>query len=154
MYFHFRAFLEYLQLFFNPVYPFDFFVIISPFPYFAPKSRCLPCIWLLVCLRPFFPYLLLEFSFVVLVLFCLYCLALSRYLFSFPSLLSTILFISSSSNFCFNCAGGCPRGEMVKAMDCGIVVREFVLQVRYYIHFRANTIGKGMNPLSSQLWVK
>ena len=23
---------------------------------------------------------------------------------------------------------GCPRGVMVKAMDCGIVVREFVLQ--------------------------
>ena len=39
---------------------------------------------------------------------------------------------------------GCPRGVMVKAMDCGIVVREFVLQSRYYIHFRANTLG---NPL-------
>ena len=34
-----------------------------------------------------------------------------------------------------------------KAMDCGIVVREFVLQSRYYVHFRANTLGKGMNPL-------
>ena len=43
--------------------------------------------------------------------------------------------------------GGCPRGVMVKAMDCGIVVREFVLQSRYYVHFRANTLGKGMNPL-------
>ena len=42
---------------------------------------------------------------------------------------------------------GCPRGVMVKAMDCGIVVREFVLQSHYYIHFRANTFGKGMNPL-------
>ena len=42
---------------------------------------------------------------------------------------------------------GCPRGVMVKAVDCGIVVREFVLQSRYYIHFRANTLGKGMNPL-------
>ena len=39
------------------------------------------------------------------------------------------------------------RGVMVKAMSCGIVVREFVLQSRYYIHFRANTLGKGMNPL-------
>ena len=28
---------------------------------------------------------------------------------------------------------------MVKAMDCGIVVSEFVLQSRYYSHFRANT---------------
>ena len=42
---------------------------------------------------------------------------------------------------------GCPRGVMVKAMDYGIVVHEFVLQSRYYVHFRANTLGKGMNPL-------
>ena len=50
--------------------------------------------------------------------------------------------------------GGCPRGVLVKAMDCGIVVRKFVLQSRYYVHFRANTLGKGMNPLISlQLWV-
>ena len=40
----------------------------------------------------------------------------------------------------------CPRGVMIKAMNCGIVVREFVLQSRYYVHFRANTLGKGMNP--------
>ena len=43
--------------------------------------------------------------------------------------------------------GGCPRSVMVKAMDCGIVVSEFVLQSHYYIHFRANTLGKGMSPL-------
>ena len=43
------------------------------------------------------------------------------------------------------------RGVMVKAIDCGIVVSEFVLQSRYYVLFRANTLGKGMNP---QLWVK
>ena len=36
---------------------------------------------------------------------------------------------------------------MVKAMDCGIVVREFVLQSRYYVHFRTNTLGKSMNAL-------
>ena len=42
---------------------------------------------------------------------------------------------------------GSPRGVMVKAMDCGIVVREFVLQSCYYVHFRANIPGKGMNPL-------
>ena len=36
---------------------------------------------------------------------------------------------------------------MVKAMDCGIVVSKFVLQSRYYIHFWANTLVKGMNPL-------
>ena len=49
---------------------------------------------------------------------------------------------------------GCLGDVIVKAMDCGIVVNEFVLQSRYYVHFRANTLGKGMNPLSSQLWVK
>ncbi len=44
---------------------------------------------------------------------------------------------------------------MVKAMDCEIVARAFKLQSRYYVHFWANTIGKGMNPpLSYQLWVK
>ena len=37
--------------------------------------------------------------------------------------------------------------HFIKAMNCGIVVREFVLQSRYYVHFRANTLGKGMNPL-------
>ena len=44
---------------------------------------------------------------------------------------------------------------MVKAMDYGIVVSEFELQARNYIHFRANTLEKGIeHPLSSQLWVK
>ena len=42
---------------------------------------------------------------------------------------------------------GCPRGVMVKAMDSRIVVREFVLQSRYCVHFRENTLGKSMNPL-------
>ena len=40
-----------------------------------------------------------------------------------------------------------PRGVMVKAMDCGIIVSEFVLQSHYYVHFRANTLRKGKNPL-------
>ena len=54
-----------------------------------------------------------------------------------------------SSNFPFNtiALGGCPRVVMVKTMDCGIVVGEFVLQSRYDVHFRANILGKGMNPL-------
>ena len=42
---------------------------------------------------------------------------------------------------------GCPLGEMVKAMDGGIVVSEFVLQSRYYVLFLENTPEKGMNPL-------
>ena len=36
---------------------------------------------------------------------------------------------------------------MVKAMVCELVAHEFELQSRYYIHFRANTLGKGMSPL-------
>ena len=36
---------------------------------------------------------------------------------------------------------------MVKAMECGHVISEFELQWRYYVHFQANTLGKGMNPL-------
>ena len=46
----------------------------------------------------------------------------------------------------YDLSRGCPRGVMVKAMNCGIVVREFVLQSRYYVYFRANTLGKGKNP--------
>ena len=42
--------------------------------------------------------------------------------------------------------GEYPHGLMVKAMDGGIVVGEFELRLRYYIHFWANTLGKGMNP--------
>ena len=30
----------------------------------------------------------------------------------------------------------CSRGVMVKATDCGIVVSEFELQLRYYVHFQ------------------
>ena len=33
---------------------------------------------------------------------------------------------------------GGPRGVMVKAMDCRIVVRKFVLKSCYYVHFQAN----------------
>ena len=48
----------------------------------------------------------------------------------------------------------CPCSVMVKAMVCEIVTCEFELQSRYYVHFRTNTLEKGMNPLFSQLWVK
>ena len=48
-----------------------------------------------------------------------------------------------------------PRGVMVKATDCGIVVSEFELQLRYYVHFRKTIpLGKVWTPLSSQLWDK
>ena len=36
---------------------------------------------------------------------------------------------------------------MGKALDCGIVVSEFELQLHYNIHFLANKLGKGMNRL-------
>ena len=35
---------------------------------------------------------------------------------------------------------------MINAMDCRIVVSEFVLQSRYYVHFRANTPGERYKP--------
>ena len=37
---------------------------------------------------------------------------------------------------------GGPRGVMVKALDCGIVVSEFEFQSRYNVHFQ--TLGKDM----------
>ena len=46
--------------------------------------------------------------------------------------------------------GGGPRGVMVKVMVSRIVVSEFELQSRYYVHFRSNTHGKGINPLILQ----
>ena len=67
--------------------------------------------------------------------------------FSMNSLVWDFLAVSSALGFRSTTSKGCPRGVMVKAMNCGIVVREFVLQSRYYVHFRANTLGKGMNPL-------
>ena len=36
---------------------------------------------------------------------------------------------------------------MFKGLVYKIVVREFELQSRYYVHFRTNTLGKNMNPL-------
>ena len=55
----------------------------------------------------------------------------------------------SKYNSCttINQCRGCIRGVMIKAIDCGIVVSKFVLQSRHYDHFRANSLGKGMNPL-------
>ena len=41
VYVHLRAFFVNLRLCFHVAYPFVFFVIIFPFPYFAPKSFCL-----------------------------------------------------------------------------------------------------------------
>ena len=57
------------------------------------------------------------------------------------------LFILPAMSYIVPLLSGCPRGVMVKAMGSGIVVSEFVLQLRYYVDFRANTLGEGMNPL-------
>ena len=42
---------------------------------------------------------------------------------------------------------GCLRGVMVKAMDSGIVISEFELPSRYYVHFRTNVHWKGISLL-------
>ena len=57
------------------------------------------------------------------------------------------MYVCVCVDFVWNNPRRCPRGVMVKTIDCGIVVREFVLQSRYYVHFRANTFGRDMNPL-------
>ena len=54
---------------------------------------------------------------------------------------------SSIAEYLIKNLEGCPRGVMVKAMDCGIIVSKFVLQSHYYVNFQANTLGKGMNPI-------
>ena len=42
---------------------------------------------------------------------------------------------------------GSPRDEEAKVLDSDLKVNELDLQLRYYVHFRTNTLGKGMNPL-------
>ena len=42
---------------------------------------------------------------------------------------------------------GVLHGAIVKAMDFGIVESEFLLQSRYYVHFLANTLRKGIKPV-------
>ena len=39
------------------------------------------------------------------------------------------------------------HGVIGKALDCGIMECEFEFQSRYFVHFRINTLGKGMNHL-------
>ena len=41
----------------------------------------------------------------------------------------------------------CYQQYIIKVMDYGMIVSEFEHQSRYYVHFRANTLGKDMNPL-------
>ena len=40
---------------------------------------------------------------------------------------------------------------MAKLFDCNLKVNEFELQSHYYISFRTNTLGEGMNSFMPQL---
>ena len=46
------------------------------------------------------------------------------------------------------------KGIVANVLDCGLEVSEFKLKARYYDHFQSNILGKVMNPLFPQLWVK
>ena len=46
------------------------------------------------------------------------------------------------------------RGVAVNVLNCDIIVIEFEHQLRYYVPFQTNTLGKGMNFVISQLWDK
>ena len=50
---------------------------------------------------------------------------------------------------------GSPSGVAANVMDYDIVVSEFELRSRYYVHFRANIFGKGINfiILSAKGWI-
>ena len=68
-------------------------------PIFCFKIICQPSIRLLDCPRNFSSYLQIYF----LLLFCLYCLVVSKYLFSLPYFASNFWFIFSSCIFCCSC---------------------------------------------------
>ena len=40
------------------------------------------------------------------------------------------------------------HGVVTNILDCCITASEFQFQSRYYVHFRSNTFGKGMNSLN------
>ena len=75
-----------------------------------------------------------------------YWLLLSQYFRHYTLLFSSSVFYWSQE-ILKKILCGCPCGVMVKAMDNGIVVSEFVLQSPYYVHFQADTLGKGMHSL-------
>ena len=41
-----------------------------------------------------------------------------------------------------------------RGLMANVVISEFELQSRYYVHFRINTFEKFVTPLFFQLWVK
>ena len=91
----------------------------------------------------------------------------SEYLFSFLVIMSIVYKKFLSQNKCkhsLNCftfdENKCqqdskiPLGVMAKVLDPHEVVSEFELQLCYCIHLWTNALGKGMYPLTSQLWIK
>ena len=63
------------SLFYHATYLFDFTVLLSSFPYFAPKLFCFLLIRFLVCFRTFSPNLVVDFFFVGMS--CFVCIVLS-----------------------------------------------------------------------------
>ena len=58
------------------------------------------------------------------------------------------LFIEElKKNFRIHARGEIPSSVVVNVLNCDIVVSEFELQSRYYVHFRTNISGKTMNSL-------
>ena len=47
-----------------------------------------------------------------------------------------------------------PWGVMREVLDCGLKISEFELRLRYCVHVRTYTSGKGKIPLFFWLWVK
>ena len=45
-----------------------------------------------------------------------------------------------------------PNGRVAKVLD-DIIVSEFELQLRYYVHFQTNTLGNSMNPLPASAMI-
>ena len=39
-----------------------------------------------------------------------------------------------------------PCGAVANVLHCDIAISEFEFQSRYYVHFRTNTLGEGINP--------
>ena len=61
------------------------------------------------------------------------------------------MYLSISACMYPSCLSVCLAGGlMATKLDCDIVVSEFEIQSRYYVHFRTNTPGKDMNPLMPQ----
>ena len=43
------------------------------------------------------------------------------------------------------------HGVVANVLDCDIAISEVEINSRYYVHFRTNTFGKGMNSPSYEL---